>query len=50
MSRITGARDLRAFEPTGRITMPGPVDLARLLGLSLVDGALEGMKGEMRKP
>jgi hypothetical protein len=29
--------------------MPGPVDLARLLGLSLVDGALEAMNGEVRK-
>jgi predicted N-acetyltransferase YhbS len=37
------------IQPTGRITMPGPVDLARLLGLSLAEGALEGMKGEMRK-
>lgn len=35
--------------PPGRITMPGPVDLARLLGLSLVDGALDAMKGEIRK-
>jgi hypothetical protein len=29
--------------------MPGPVDAARLLGLSLVDGALEAMAGEVRK-
>jgi hypothetical protein len=29
--------------------MPGPVDLSRLLGLSLAEGALEEMKGEMRK-
>lgn len=37
------------IKPPGRITMPGPVDLARLLGLSLVEGALEGMKGEIGK-
>jgi predicted N-acetyltransferase YhbS len=37
------------IEPRGRVTMPGPVDLARLLGLSLFKGALEGMQGEMRK-
>jgi predicted N-acetyltransferase YhbS len=37
------------IKPPGRITMPGPVDLARLLGLSLVEGALEAMKGEIRK-
>jgi predicted N-acetyltransferase YhbS len=35
--------------PPGRITMPGPVDLARLLGLSLAEGALDAMKGEIRK-
>jgi hypothetical protein len=29
--------------------MSGPVDLARLLGLSLVEGAVEAMKGEVRK-
>ena len=37
------------IQAPGRITMPGPVDLARLLGLSLVEGALEGMKGEIGK-
>ena len=37
------------IKPPGRITMPGPVDLARLLGLSLVEGALEAMKGEIGK-
>lgn len=37
------------IKPPGRITMPGPVDLARLLGLSLAEGALEGMKGEIGK-
>ncbi len=44
-----GRAGFKRIEPKGRITMPGPVDLARLLGLSLVDGALEAMKGEMRK-
>ena len=37
------------IKPPGRITMPGPVDLGRLLGLSLVEGALDAMKGEIRK-
>ena len=31
--------------PKGRITLPGPVDPARLLGISLTPGALEGMAG-----
>ena len=31
--------------PRGRITMPGPVDYGRLLGLPLADGALDEMKG-----
>lgn len=44
-----GRAGFKRIEPRGRITMPGPVDLARLLGLSLVEGALEGMSGEMRK-
>jgi predicted N-acetyltransferase YhbS len=35
--------------PAGRITMPGPVDYGRLLGLSLADGALDAMAGEVRK-
>ena len=37
------------IQPTGRITMPGPVDYTRLLGLSLTDGALEAMTGDIRK-
>lgn len=45
-----GRAGFKRIVPTGRITMPGPVDLARLLGLSLVEGALDGMKGEIRKP
>ena len=44
-----GRAGFKRIEPAGRITMPGPVDLARLLGLSLVEGALEAMAGEMRK-
>jgi predicted N-acetyltransferase YhbS len=34
-----------AIKPAGRITMPGPVDLGRLLGLALVEGALAELKG-----
>jgi predicted N-acetyltransferase YhbS len=44
-----GRAGFARIEPKGRITMPGPVDLSRLLGLSLAEGALEEMKGEMRK-
>lgn len=44
-----GRAGFKRIEPRGRIAMPGPVDLARLLGLSLVDGAVEAMKGEVRK-
>ena len=40
-----GRAGFKRIEPRGRITMPGPVDYARLLGLSLVEGALEAMKG-----
>ena len=36
--------------PVGSVTMPGPVDLNRMLGLALVDGALDGLNGELRKP
>lgn len=34
--------------PPGQITMPGPVDPNRLLGVEVVPGALEGFKGEVR--
>jgi len=34
--------------PKGRVTMPGPVDPARLLVAELVEGAFEGMAGEIR--
>jgi len=36
--------------PMGSVTMPGPVDLRRVLGLALVEDALAGLKGEVRKP
>ncbi len=44
-----GRAGFKRIQPYGRITMPGPVDFARLLGLSLVEGALEAMKGEVAK-
>jgi predicted N-acetyltransferase YhbS len=34
--------------PKGQITMPGPVDPARLLAVELVAGALEGVRGTVR--
>ena len=34
--------------PKGRITMPGPVDPARLLVNELVEGAFEGVSGQVR--
>jgi predicted N-acetyltransferase YhbS len=39
-----------AIKPAGRITLPGPVDLRRLLGLALVEGALEPLNGAVRRP
>ena len=44
-----GRAGFARIKPPGRITMPGPVDGARLLGLSLAEGALDGMAGEVRK-
>ncbi len=44
-----GRAGFKRVQPYGRITMPGPVDYARVLGLSLADGAVEAMKGEVRK-
>jgi predicted N-acetyltransferase YhbS len=32
----------------GRVTMPGPVDPARLLVCELVEGAFEGVSGPIR--
>ncbi|MEQ1754617.1 MAG: N-acetyltransferase [Micropepsaceae bacterium] len=40
----------KRIAPLGAVSMPGPVDPARLLGLALQEGALEGLKGELRKP
>ncbi|MGO9356102.1 MAG: GNAT family N-acetyltransferase [Xanthobacteraceae bacterium] len=34
--------------PKGRATMPGPVDSRRLLVAELVDGAFEGVSGDIR--
>jgi predicted N-acetyltransferase YhbS len=34
--------------PKGRVTMPGPVDPARLLVCELADGAFEGVSGPIR--
>ena len=34
--------------PKGRATMPGPVDYNRLLVNELVEGAFEGVAGEIR--
>lgn len=38
------------FKPSapGAITLPGPVDPARLLAVELVDGALDGAAGQVR--
>lgn len=33
--------------PAGSVKFPGPVDPARILGLALVDGALDGLKGKI---
>ena len=34
--------------PKGQVTMPGPVDLRRLLVLELADGAFDGVSGPVR--
>ena len=34
--------------PKGRVTMPGPVDYSRLLVAELVEGAFDGVSGEIR--
>jgi predicted N-acetyltransferase YhbS len=44
-----GRVGFKRIAPSGRITMPGPVDYTRLLGLSLIEGALDAMTGEIRK-
>ncbi len=33
--------------PPGQLTMPGPVDVDRLLYLELVDGAMKGVRGQI---
>ena len=33
----------------GRVRFPGPVDRARILGLSLKDGALTALSGDVRR-
>ncbi|HEX4079051.1 MAG TPA: N-acetyltransferase [Rhizomicrobium sp.] len=35
--------------PSGRMKFPGPVDKERILGLALVDGALDLLDGEVRR-
>ena len=35
--------------PPGRMKFPGPVDKTRILGLALVDGALDLLEGELRR-
>jgi predicted N-acetyltransferase YhbS len=42
------ARSGFACIPKGQVTMPGPVDPARLLVAELVAGAFEGVKGPLR--
>lgn len=44
-----GRAGFKRIQPAGRITMSGPVDTGRLLGLALVEGALDAMKGEIKK-
>lgn len=44
-----GRAGFSRIQPYGRITLPGPVDRSRVLGLELVPGALEGVSGEIRK-
>jgi predicted N-acetyltransferase YhbS len=44
-----GRAGFARIQPYGRITLPGPVDLSRVLGLELVAGALDGVTGELRK-
>jgi len=44
-----GRAGFKRIQPMGRITMPGPVDLSRVLGLALVEGALDQLAGDLRK-
>jgi predicted N-acetyltransferase YhbS len=45
-----GRVGFKVIKPAGRVTMPGPVDLNRLLGLALVEGALDQLAGAMQRP
>jgi predicted N-acetyltransferase YhbS len=36
--------------PAGKIKFPGPVDSARILGLALVEGVLDSLGGDVRRP
>jgi predicted N-acetyltransferase YhbS len=36
--------------PPGRVTFPGPVDMGRILGLSLKPGGLLNLSGQIRRP
>jgi predicted N-acetyltransferase YhbS len=36
--------------PSGKIKFPGPVDSARILGLALVEGALDLLRGDVGRP
>jgi predicted N-acetyltransferase YhbS len=36
--------------PSGKIKFPGPVDSARILGLALVEGTLDSLSGDVRRP
>jgi len=44
-----GRVGFKAIKPAGRVTMPGPVDLSRLLGLALVEGAIDQLSGAIRR-
>ena len=35
--------------PPGRLQFPGPVDISRLLGLALIEGALKNLSGPIRR-
>lgn len=36
--------------PPGKIKFPGPVDSARILGLALIEGTLDSLGGDVRRP
>ena len=49
MRLIMRAPDSLRFRPAS-IKFPGPVDPARILGLALVEGALDSLGGDVRRP